>query len=64
MHPSVKSWHDLFFEEIEGGNDFLMSEVANVEHAHEVIRADLLHLVLNLSRNAVGVAGDHITALY
>ena len=41
-----------------------MSEVTDVEHAHEVVRGDLLHLILNLARNAVGVAGDHITALY
>ena len=38
-----------------------MVEIADMEHAHEVIRADLLHLRLDLASNAVRVTGDHIT---
>ena len=34
-----------------------------MEHAHEVIRADLLHLRRDLAGDAVRVAGDHIAAV-
>ena len=59
----VQSRHDLFFEKIERVDDFVVRQVADVEHAHEMIRADLLHLALNLFRNAVGIAGDQIAAV-
>ena len=54
----LQSGHDLFLEEIERGDHFFMGEVADVEHAHEVVGADLLHLLLDLLGNAVGGAGD------
>ena len=60
----LQSRHDLFLEKIERRDDFVVGEVADVEHAHEVIGADLFHLVLDLARDTVGIAGDHITAAY
>ena len=40
-----------------------MSEVTDVEHAHEVIGADLLHLTLDLFRDAGGISRDQVTAV-
>jgi hypothetical protein len=35
-------------------------QIADVEHAHEMAGADLIHLALNLFGDAVGIAGDEI----
>ena len=39
-----------------------MLHVTDVKHAHEVIGADLFHLLLNLFRDAIGIARDKIAA--
>lgn len=59
----LKPRHDLFFEEIERVDDLFMGQVADVEHAHEMIRADLLHLTLDLFRDAGGISRDQVTAV-
>ena len=56
----VESRHDLFLEEIERVDHFVVVEIADVEHTHEVVGADLLHLILDLLGDAVGIAGDQI----
>ena len=58
----LESQHDLFFEEIERVKDFFVTQAADVEHAHKMIGADLVHLGLNLFRHAVGTAGDQVAA--
>ncbi len=40
-----------------------MREVADVEHPHEVIGADLLHLLVDLPRDRIRTAGDDISGL-
>src|SRR3990172_79536 len=49
--------HDFSFEEVERVDHLVVMQVADMEHAHEVIGADLFHLVLDLLGDAVGVAG-------
>ena len=52
--------HDLSFEEIERVDNFVVVQVADVEHAHEMIGADLFHLRLDLLCDAIGIARDEI----
>ena len=59
----MKPRHDFFLKEIQRGDNFIVVEIADVEHTHEVIRADLLHLRRDLARDAVRVAGDHIAGV-
>ncbi len=40
-----------------------MFEIADVEHSHEMVRADLLHLAVNLLRDAVGIARDQVAGI-
>ena len=59
----MQSRHDLFFEKVERRDDFVVGEIADMEHAHEMVGADLLHLVLDLTRDAVRIAGDQIATV-
>src|SRR5262245_29096994 len=59
----LQSRHDLFFEKIERVDHFLVGEIADVEHAHEVICANLPHLALDLFGDRVWRAGDQIAAV-
>ncbi len=43
---AVQLRHDLFVKEVQRGNDLAMRKVADVEHTHEVIGADLAHLLI------------------
>ena len=43
--PSLKPWQDFFFKPIQGRDDLLVGKIADVKHSHEVIGADLLHLI-------------------
>ncbi len=46
VSDTVQLWHDLFMKEVQRGNDLAMREVADVKHTHEVIGADLAHLLI------------------
>ena len=37
-----------------------MGEIADVEHPHEMISANLLHLIQDLARYSIGIAGDEV----
>jgi hypothetical protein len=52
---SLPPRHDLFFEVIERVDHFVVVQVANMEHAHEVVGADLFHLVMNLLATPSGL---------
>ena len=47
----LQSRHDLAVEQVEGRYHLIMREVANVKHAHKMRRANLAHLLLELSRH-------------
>ena len=64
FHDSLRALqkprHNLFFEEIQRGDDVVVREITDVEHAHEVPGAHLLHLRLNVACDGIGGASDHV----
>ena len=50
---TVQMRHDLFVKEVQRGEDHTVREVSFVEHTHEVISADLPHLLTELAGDRV-----------
>ncbi len=50
---TVQLRHDLFVKEVQRGEDHTVRGVSFVEHTHEVISADLPHLLTELAGDRV-----------
>ena len=50
-------------KELERGDYVGMSEIADVEHTHEIAGPDLGHLALKLTRDLAGVACDQVASI-